>query len=169
MHSLLASFGIDHVVEKVTILSHEYSRNKTPRKQTKSGCRHFDRECKIWRQTMLYFKHNIRGDNACSQMHKVVTYKKRLYIKHVHSDLVLKAERKPYVFLKQHNGVYISNALSSEQIERFLIETFTRTNATIKIQNMVAIHCSNAHCNTHSYYLNTTSCYLNTSIQVDSM
>jgi len=69
---------------------------------------------------------------------------------------LIETEEKPYVFLKQHNGVYIPNALSLEQIERFLIETFIETNATIKIQNVVAVHCTTR---THTQLLISTHPY----------
>jgi len=75
---------------------------------------------------------------------------------------LIETEEKPYVFLKQHNGVYIPNAVSLEQIERFLIETFTETNATIKIQNVVAVHCTT---HTHTAAVTHTAAYLNTPIQ----
>ena len=162
MRNLLTDHSIDHVVEEVNTLFHKYSRNKTHKSNTRSA-KYFDEECKAWRYTMLYYKNNIRVDKSWSQWytiarkiyHIVVENKKRIHIERQHLKLVEQTEQIPYLYLKhKHTGVDIPNALSTAQMESFLVETFSKPNTTIELQNTVAVHCSDAHCNTHSCYLN---------------
>ena len=113
---------------------------------------------------MLHFKHNIRVDRTWSEWytiarkiyHMVVEEKKRIHTEREHVRMVNLTEHQTYMFLRQkHTGIKIPNALSTEQIETFLVETFSKPNTIIEIQNNAAVHCGGEHCE------DTLNCHLN--------
>ena len=160
MQHLVATQGIDHVVEQVNTIFHNNSKNKTPkmRKQTPF----FDKECEHLRNAMLHYRHLSVQDKSWSEWytysrkiyHRVLEEKKRVHTDNIHMTKVLSSEQKPYMYLKPKYAGNIPNALSTEQMRCFLKETFSKPNINIELQNADAAICGIKHCNTNSCYLN---------------
>jgi len=155
-----STIDVNNLVDQLNTAFHEHSVNKTSNK--KHSAQFFDEECEYWRQAMLSYRHLAVQNTSWSEWytytrkmyHKLISEKKRVHADNEHMSKVLRSEQKIHLFLKPRYTGKIPISLSTEQIKRFLTETFLKPNMTTEIRNPTALSCGADHCETNSCYLN---------------